>query len=189
MRNTISAATVKQAISPASLYEFELPGFRPRRSTGWVDGGLCPFHDDHNTPNLIISPDKGLFHCMACGAAGNAIQFVEKFDGVSFRHAFETLNEGPAAYSAPAKGNTLLNYCQLGPDLLEYACERAPLKIGTYTPGMHLPVIDEAEAMADPPDVFLLLAWNFKDELIAKNLAYRERGGQFLVPIPQPHLV
>ncbi|MBN2130521.1 MAG: toprim domain-containing protein, partial [Sedimentisphaerales bacterium] len=56
---------------------------------------------DHNTPNLIVSPDKGLWHCMACGLAGNCIQFVQKYDGVSFRHAFEILNEGPAAYSAP----------------------------------------------------------------------------------------
>lgn len=94
-----------------------------------------------------------------------------------------------AAYSAPAKGNTLLNYCQLGPDLLEYACERAPLKIGTYTPGMHLKVIDENLAMQDPPDYFLLLAWNFKDELIQKNQIYRDGGGQFIVPIPEPHIV
>ena len=64
--------------------------------------GLCPFHKDTDNPNFIVTPGKGLWHCMACGAAGNAIQFVQKFDGVSFRHAFEILNEGPAAYSAPA---------------------------------------------------------------------------------------
>ena len=63
--------------------------------------GLCPFHKDTENPNFIVTPGKGLYHCMACGAAGNAIQFVQKFDGVSFRHAFEILNEGPAAYSAP----------------------------------------------------------------------------------------
>ena len=56
--------------------------------------GRCPFHADTTTPNFIVSPDKGLFHCMACGAAGNPIQFVERFDGVSFRHAFEILAEG-----------------------------------------------------------------------------------------------
>ena len=56
--------------------------------------GKCPFHDDQGTPNFIVSPAKGLWHCMACGAAGNAIQFVEKFDGVSFRHAFELLAHG-----------------------------------------------------------------------------------------------
>ena len=67
--------------------------------------GRCPFHEDNESPNLIVTPGKGLFHCMACGAAGNAIQFVEKFDGVSFRHAFELLaNGGTAAFeNAPTK--------------------------------------------------------------------------------------
>ena len=55
--------------------------------------GKCPFHDDRD-PSFVVTPDKGLFHCLGCGAAGNVIQFVEKFDGVSFRHAFEILAEG-----------------------------------------------------------------------------------------------
>ena len=59
--------------------------------------GRCPFHEDNESPNLIVTPGKGLFHCMACGAAGNPIQFVEKFDGVSFRHAFELLANGGTA--------------------------------------------------------------------------------------------
>ena len=59
--------------------------------------GLCPFHGDKETANLIVSPAKGLFHCMACGKAGNAIQFVQAHDGVSFRHAFEVLDKGGAA--------------------------------------------------------------------------------------------
>lgn len=72
--------------------------------------GKCPFHAD-DKPSLIVSPDKGLFHCMGCGVAGNSIQFVQKFDGVSFRHAFEILNAGKA-FSAlpggPKKNATIL---------------------------------------------------------------------------------
>ena len=72
--------------------------------------GKCPFHQDKE-PSFIVSPEKGLFHCMGCGAAGNAIQFLEKFDGVSFRHAFELLNAGTAAFSpssvAPLKKTTV----------------------------------------------------------------------------------
>jgi DNA primase catalytic core len=70
-----------------------------QQGANWT--GLCPFHDDSKTPNLIVTPAKGLFRCMAsgCGKAGNAIQFVEMFDGVSFRHAFEVLaNGGKAAF-------------------------------------------------------------------------------------------
>ena len=63
--------------------------------------GRCPFHGDNQTPNLIITPEKGLFHCMACGKAGNAIQFVSLHDGLSFRHAFELLSTGgTAAFTA-----------------------------------------------------------------------------------------
>jgi DNA primase catalytic core len=69
-------------------------------SKDWI--GRCPFHDDRNNPNFIVTPDKGLFHCMACGKAGNAIQFVQQHDGVSFRHAFELLNQGGNAAFAAA---------------------------------------------------------------------------------------
>jgi DNA primase catalytic core len=66
--------------------------------------GLCPFHDDRD-PSFIVTPDKGLFHCMGCGKAGNAIQFVQQFDGVSFRHAYEILAEGGnLVYAAPENG-------------------------------------------------------------------------------------
>ena len=71
--------------------------------------GRCPFHDDKE-PSFIVTPEKGLFHCLGCGAAGNAIQFVEKFDGVSFRHAFEILAEGRGfnvAATAPQKVSTV----------------------------------------------------------------------------------
>jgi DNA primase len=72
---------------------------RKHGSRDWA--GRCPFHEGDNDPSFIVSPGKGLFHCLGCGVAGNAIQFVEKFDGVSFRHAFELLSEGRPAFAAP----------------------------------------------------------------------------------------
>ena len=63
--------------------------------------GLCPFHEDHD-PSLRVTPAKGLWRCMSCGATGNVIQFVQRFDGVSFRHAFELLKGGAAFTGAPA---------------------------------------------------------------------------------------
>ena len=71
--------------------------------------GKCPFHQE-DQPSFIVTPDKGLFHCMGCGAAGNCIQFVQKFDGVSFRHAFEILAGGrafTAAGTAPVKQSSV----------------------------------------------------------------------------------
>ena len=73
-----------------------------QQGSNWT--GLCPFHEDKDTPNLIVTPGKGLWRCMACAATGNPIQFVEKFDGLSFRHAFEVLaNGGKAAYEHGAR--------------------------------------------------------------------------------------
>ena len=70
--------------------------------------GRCPFHDDRNKPNFIVSPDKGLWHCMACGKAGNAIQFVQQHDGVSFRHAFDLLRQGsPAVFTRAADAKAI----------------------------------------------------------------------------------
>ena len=66
--------------------------------------GLCPFHDDHS-PSLHVTPAKRLWRCVSCQATGNVIQFVQKFDGVSFRHAFELLKSGKlSALSAPNPG-------------------------------------------------------------------------------------
>jgi DNA primase catalytic core len=76
-----------------------------QQGSNWT--GFCPFHDDKETPNLIVTPGKGLWRCMssACGATGNPIQFVEKFDGLSFRHAFEILaNGGKAAFEHAPDG-------------------------------------------------------------------------------------
>jgi DNA primase len=81
-------------------------------SKDWI--GRCPFHEDRSNPNFIVSPDKGLFHCMVCGKAGNAIQFVQFHDGVSFRHAFEVLAHGQGfagasrtSHDGPTKQNTV----------------------------------------------------------------------------------
>ncbi len=91
--------------------------------------------------------------------------------------------------SAPAKGNTLMNYCKIGPDLLDYLTELNPLKIGKFSPGMHIPIVDEKRLLIDKPDYGLLLAWNFADEIIKNNQEFAENGGKFIIPIPHPRIV
>ncbi len=94
-----------------------------------------------------------------------------------------------AGYGAPAKGNTLLNYCGIGPDTLEFLADRNPIKHGLYSPGMHIPVVGVERIDADRPDYLLVLAWNFGDEIIAQQAAFRARGGRFILPIPEPRIV
>ncbi|MBM3887704.1 MAG: class I SAM-dependent methyltransferase [Verrucomicrobia bacterium] len=94
-----------------------------------------------------------------------------------------------AAYGAPAKGNTLLNYCQIGTDLIAYTVDRSPLKQGLLTPGMHLPIYPPAKLLEDQPDYVVILAWNFAEEIMAQQAKYRARGGRFILPIPKPMVV
>lgn len=92
-------------------------------------------------------------------------------------------------YGAPAKGNTLLNFCKIGADLLEYIIDTTPFKQGCFTPGTHIPIFPEDRFHADHPDYALLLAWNYAEEIIAKETKFRRGGGKFIIPIPQPMIV
>jgi SAM-dependent methyltransferase len=94
-----------------------------------------------------------------------------------------------AAYGAPAKGNTLLNYCGIGPELVEYTVDRNPMKVGKLTPGAHLPIRPVPVLAEDCPDYALILPWNIADEIVAQEAAYRGKGGRFLVPIPEPKVL
>lgn len=103
------------------------------------------------------------------------------------RYLFSLKTQGKriAGISAPAKGNTLLNYCNINSDILDYLTERSPRKIGLFSPGKHIPVVDDDVLKDDQPDYGLLLAWNLRDEIM-KNLSFfRERGGRFIVPMPR----
>jgi SAM-dependent methyltransferase len=90
---------------------------------------------------------------------------------------------------APAKGNTLLSYCHLGPEILDYIVEKAQLKVGLFTPGTRIPIFAEAKLLDDQPEYGLLLSWNFKDEILENLRDYRKRGGRIIVPIPDPYIV
>jgi SAM-dependent methyltransferase len=91
--------------------------------------------------------------------------------------------------SAPAKGMTLLNYCGLGRDLLDFITEKSKLKIGRYTPGGHIPVVSDDELLQHQPDYALLLAWNFADEIMNNLRPFAEKGGKYIIPIPHPQIV
>lgn len=94
-----------------------------------------------------------------------------------------------AGYGAPAKGNTLLNYCKIDTDILDYIVDTIPFKQGRYTPGMHILVFPESRFHDTPVDYTLLLAWNYSDVILQKEMAYRQAGGKFIIPIPEPQIV
>jgi SAM-dependent methyltransferase len=98
----------------------------------------------------------------------------------------EAKNEGKriCGYGAPGKGNTLLNYCGIGTDFLDFTVDRNPYKHGRYTPGTHIPILPVEEIDRARPDLILILPWNLQDEIVEQMRHVREWGAKFVVPIP-----
>jgi SAM-dependent methyltransferase len=90
-----------------------------------------------------------------------------------------------AAYGAPGKGNTLLNYCGIRTDFIDYTVDRNPKKQGNYLPGSRIPICHPDRIRQTRPDYLFILPWNLKDEIMAQNAFIREWGGRFVVPIPE----
>ena len=88
-------------------------------------------------------------------------------------------------YGAPGKGNTLLNYCGVGRDFLDYTVDRNPYKHGRFTPGTHIPIYPPEKIRETRPDYLLILPWNLKNEIMEQMGFIREWGGKFIVPIPE----
>ena len=94
-----------------------------------------------------------------------------------------------AGYGAPAKGNTLLNYCGIRCDFIDYTVDRSPHKQNTYLPGTHIPVYSPDRIRETKPDYLLILPWNLKDEVMEQMSFIREWGGQFVIPIPEVQII
>jgi hypothetical protein len=87
-------------------------------------------------------------------------------------------------YGAPGKGNTLLNYCGIREDFLDYTVDRNPYKQGKFLPGTHIPIFAPERITETRPDYVLILPWNLKNEIVQQLAHIREWDGQFVVPIP-----
>ena len=94
-----------------------------------------------------------------------------------------------AGYGAPGKGNTLLNYCGIRTDLLEYTVDRNPHKHGMYLPGTRIPIHPPERIFETRPDYILILPWNLADEIVAQMAGVRAWGGRFVVPIPEARVL
>jgi hypothetical protein len=145
-------------------------------------------HGEHVQAQVDEEKDQGLadlgfYRSFADKVAGNRQVLVELLCDLRDR------GKRLAGYGAPAKGNTLLNYCGIDSNLLPFVVDKNPLKVGRFTPGTHIPVLPVNAIDQREPDYLLILAWNFAEEIMRQQVAFRQRGGRFIVPIPQPVIV
>ena len=99
------------------------------------------------------------------------------------------MDETVGGYGAPGKGNTLLNYCGIGTDFLDYTVDRNPYKQGKYTPGSRIPILSPETLLETKPDFILVLPWNLKSEIVAAHSYVADWGGQFIIPIPSTQIL
>ena len=92
-------------------------------------------------------------------------------------------------YGASTKGNVVLQYCGIGPDLVEAIAEVNPDKFGHVTPGSHIPIVSEADALKMKPDYYLVLPWHFKDNILQREQKYLADGGKMIFPFPEIEIV
>ena len=128
---------------------------------------------------------KAGFTQMACYSAFG--EQVKETKRKLLNFLIEAKREGKsiAGYGAPGKGNTLLNYCSIRTDFLDYTVDRNPYKQGKFLPGTHIPIYPPEKIQETKPDYIFILPWNFKDEIMEQMAGIREWGGHFVVPIPE----
>lgn len=107
-----------------------------------------------------------------------------KRDVLAFLIEARNAGKKVCGYGAPGKGNTLLNYCAIGPDLLDFTVDRNPYKHGRFTPGQHVPIYPVEMIDQERPDYILILPWNLKDEIVRQMRHVASWGAKFVTPIP-----
>jgi len=149
-------------------------------------------HQDNSDFKLTSNIEKLLLREKQFGLTDTSIynKFPDKISIVKqniwkFFISAKQENKKIVCYGAPAKGNTLLNFCGIGKDLIEYTVDKNPHKQNLFLPGTHIPIYSPEKIKETKPDYVLILPWNLKDEIMDEIDYIREWGGKFVVPIPE----
>jgi C-methyltransferase C-terminal domain/Putative zinc binding domain/Methyltransferase domain len=137
---------------------------------------------------LLAEHHSGLGGDLAYQQFADRVQQVT-FDLTSLVRGLRSADYRIAGYGASAKGNTILNVCGLGREDIEFCIDNTPFKQGRLLPGTHIPVKPPNYAARCAPDYYLLLAWNYAEEILRKEQEFLESGGKFIIPIPSPSIV
>jgi hypothetical protein len=150
----------------------------------------CHMNDSSKSASARVSDLKAEEENWGVGRMEPYRTFAKKVEATKrnilrFLIEAKEMGKSVAAYGAPGKGNTLLNYCGIRSDFLDYTVDLNPYKQGKYTPGTRIPIYPPEQIRKTRPDFLFILPWNLKREIMAQNEFIREWGGKFVVPIPR----
>ncbi len=162
-----------------------------------IHGGSLRIHVAHRGAYPIDSSVAAVLEAERAAGLADDLSYDTFSNGVAaLRHdlmtLLRTLKQGGAriaAYGASAKGSTLLNFCDIGTETIDFIVDRSPHKQGLLSPGKRIPILPPTALTEQRPDYALLLTWNFADEILAQQLDYRAAGGRFIVPLPVPGII
>jgi hypothetical protein len=157
-------------------------------------GSLRLFVGHANQPEPSVAEYLDAEREIGMDGFGYYRDFAERVHGVrddlvTLLSEAKSADKRVAAYGAAAKGCVLLNFAGVGTEHIDFVADRNVHKQGMYMPGVRIPVLAPEALLSQMPDYVLLLAWNFKDEIIKQQDEYTKRGGRFIVPIPSPEVV
>ena len=161
-------------------------------------GSLRIFARHHDNEALAVTPRVAELRARELAAGLDRLETYASFREqvqATKRSLLEFLIQARGAgkrvvgYGAPGKGNTLLNYCGIRTDFLDYTVDRSPQKQGKYTPGTHIPILHPDRIRETRPDYVLILPWNLQDEIVRQMSFVRDWGGRFVVPIPRTRIL
>ena len=151
-------------------------------------------HADEGAPSdavnsLLAREEAAGLKTLAYYAAFSERVRRTKRDLLSFLIEAKNAGHRIVGYGAPGKGNTLLNYCGIGPDFLDFLVDRNPQKQGRYAPGTHIPILPVEAIDRAKPDYVLILPWNLRDEIMNQMIQIKDWGGKFILPIPKLEVI
>jgi SAM-dependent methyltransferase len=180
------AALARQGLAVVDVEEFAAQGGSLRVHVQHEDEAGAP----HERVAVVLAREEAAgLRELATYSRFAAKVLATKLDLLSFLVEAKRAGHSIACYGAAAKGNTLLNYCGVTADMIDYVVDRNPYKQGHYLPGSHIPVRDPDAVRATRPDYLLILAWNLLDEVTTQMAHIREWNGRFVTPIPKVHVL
>ena len=182
-----SLSTVLKIFEASELCVFDVEELSTHGGSLRIYG--CHVDDPRPTTNeveslLQLELDQGLKKLEIYLACQSRVDKI-KNDLVSFLIKEKEEGRSVAGYGAPAKGNTLLNYAGVKPDLLPYVCDAAPSKQGKYLPGSHIPILAPETLSVRRPNSVLILPWNISEEIMKQHAYIKEWGGRFFTAVPK----